>query len=58
MLFDVACPSMKFDNEEPGLPPNLLVLAEWNQQEGRVRCEWRTNVEMTLGTAGVWDCGF
>jgi hypothetical protein len=28
MLFDVACPSMKFDNEEPGLPPNLLVLAE------------------------------
>jgi hypothetical protein len=28
-----------------------------NQQEGRVRCEWRTNVEMTLGTErglGLW----
>jgi hypothetical protein len=57
MLFDVACPSMKSDNEEPGLPPDLLVLAEWSQQEGRVRCEWATDVKMVLGTArglGMW----
>jgi hypothetical protein len=57
MLFDVACPSMESDDAEPGLPPDLLVLAEWSQQEGRVRCEWRTNAEMTLGTErglGLW----
>jgi hypothetical protein len=51
ILFDVACPSISSLDAKPELPPHLLVLAEWSQQMGRVRCEWTEGVGMTLVTA-------